>query len=37
MTPMSRLDWLMVAVGAFVVVGCMVIAWWASKHPEPPP
>jgi len=37
MTPMSVLDWVLVAVGAFVIVGCMVIALWASKNPEPPP
>jgi len=28
---------LWIVVGALVVVGAVALAWYASKHPDPPP
>jgi hypothetical protein len=36
MTP-HAFDALWIAVGVSVVVASMALAWWASRHPDPPP
>jgi len=30
-------DVLWVVIGALVVIGAMCLAWYAAKHPDPPP
>ena len=37
MTPMSKLDWLLVALGVLAILACMAAAFYASRHPDPPP